>query len=119
MEHKYWKHTKEGLEEDLDVVKVSVLKVLVRDGLLDVKTADKWCEEHGIILLKKTMFRSISNLWRDDKVSVNNHFIHVVELDVLRENEEETQPPQPPPPPPKRLVIEGVKITDSDSEEHF
>jgi len=118
MEYKIWKHTKEGLEEDFDVVKVSVLKALVRDGLLDGKTADKWCEEHGIVLLKKTIFRSISNLWRDDKEHVNNHFIHVVELDVLRENESETKLPQPPHPPPGRSV-KGVKVTNSDSEEHF
>lgn len=76
-------HTKESLEENFDVVKVSVLGALVRDGLLDAETADKWCEEHGIIMLKKTVFKSLRNLWSSsDKELINsNHFIHVAKID--------------------------------------
>lgn len=56
--------TREDLEEQADVVKTLVLSVLVNDGFLDKQAADDWASKHTIIGRRKTIFRTVTNLWR-------------------------------------------------------
>lgn len=58
--------TTELLEENADIVKLAVVTVLVKEGLLDFDEADKWCSSHGIVVMRKSIFRTISNLWENE-----------------------------------------------------
>lgn len=61
--------TSEELEDVLDQAKLIVLKALVKEDLMCHDMADYWCMTHTPILRKKSFFRTISNLWKDDEVS--------------------------------------------------
>ena len=48
----------EDLEANADATKVAILIALVNENLIDVKTAEEWCETHTIIFRKKNIFRT-------------------------------------------------------------
>lgn len=71
--------TKVDMEEQADIVKLSILKALVKDGIVDFDVADEWCQTHGVILSKKTMFRTLSDLWKKQEKS-EGHYYSIVSL---------------------------------------
>ena len=72
---------KEELEETADVVKMVVAAQLVKDELLDFDIADNWCSTHGVRVAKKSIFRTLSNLWKKEKEQ-NGVIFQVVNIDI-------------------------------------
>lgn len=72
--------TKMDMEEQAETIKLTIFKALVRDGVIDFDVADKWCQTHSVILTKKTIFKTISNLW-EKKDSSGGYFYSVVSLE--------------------------------------
>ena len=69
--------------EDLgDFVKTRILNSLVREGLINLETADTWCEEHTIVMRKKGFFRTILGSWNKSKENTDEHYWLVVKLVV-------------------------------------
>jgi len=50
-------------EDFADGVKASVLAALVKEKIIKEDIAEDWCENHTIILKKKTIFKTISDKW--------------------------------------------------------
>jgi hypothetical protein len=69
------------LEDVGDTVKVAVLKALMLEGKINEVDADKWCETHTVVFRKKTIFQTISNLWRD-KEELEYSFRVINEVDA-------------------------------------
>ena len=69
--------THEELETYIDNIKPVIVVGLVKSGLLDADDADKWCEEHTVLLRKKSLFRTISDKWKKDEETKGNYVIVV------------------------------------------
>ena len=54
---------KENLEDNIDICKISILSALVKEKVIEKDVAEKWCEEHTIILRDKSIFRTLSDKW--------------------------------------------------------
>ena len=63
--------TNSDLEEFADNVKAMVCTALVKDKLLTPLSGEDWAKEHTIILRSKTIFHTISDLWKKEKESDN------------------------------------------------
>jgi hypothetical protein len=59
-----YSHTRSELEDFLDQAKVAIVSALIDDGLLCSQEAEEWTATHTIILRRKNIFRTISNLWK-------------------------------------------------------
>ena len=60
--------TTEDIEEIADTVKAIVVGALLKDKFIsDGTKADEWCKSHTVIVTKKSIFRTISKLWKDTK----------------------------------------------------
>jgi len=59
--------TKDDLENTADKIKPVVLAALVKDGLISQADAETWCENHTVILRKKSFFRTLSDKWHKTK----------------------------------------------------
>lgn len=81
----YYYVTKEDLEVNADLCKVTILRELVAEGLMDEKIADKWCAAHTVILRKKNLFRTISKLFKKEEESEGLLYI-VVKQRLYKEN---------------------------------
>ena len=83
--------TKGEIENNMDKAKVVVLKALVNEGLMSKEEADEWCASHSVILIKKGIFRTITDRWFNsegaEKDNYDNSFIRVVKI-VGAENKE-------------------------------
>ena len=55
--------TREGIEQNADLVKAVILKALVKDELLPVEIADEWAASHTVITRKKGFFRTLTDRW--------------------------------------------------------
>lgn len=73
--------TKEDLkrvEEDAaETAKVAIMDALVSEKILEKEAAEEWCRTHAVILRKKNIFRTISNLWSKQEESDRNFYIVV------------------------------------------
>ncbi len=58
--------TKEDMDETADNVKVAILRSLVNEGLIAKEAADEWAKLHTVITAKKSLFRTLSDLWRKE-----------------------------------------------------
>ena len=77
-------YTKESLEETADVIKVAVIRSLVTEGYLTGDDwADEWCKTHTVIFRKKTIFQTISNLWKSEN-EVDQGFVVLVVKQVVK-----------------------------------
>lgn len=65
------------LEDVADTVKVAILKSLVRDGKFNAEEAEDWCKQHTVLLKKKSVFQTISNLWKNES-EIDGFVIKVV-----------------------------------------
>ena len=72
--------TRENLEGHADAAKVCVMSALVDEGILEVDFADKWCSEHTVVLRKKRVFRTISDVFSKKKESDGLIFIVVKDV---------------------------------------
>ena len=57
--------TQSDLEDLADVVKTVIVGGLVKEGLLESDIAEDWARTHTLIARKKSIFRTISRLWKD------------------------------------------------------
>lgn len=80
-------------EDVLDRTKVTLLRDLVRKGMIDFEEAEKYCATHTIIVRKTSIFRTISRAWSDkqDEVDKGSYMIVVnngipMEEDILPED---------------------------------
>lgn len=64
-----YQHDQSELEDTSDVVKTAVLTALVRDGLLDPEVADDWSARHCVKISKKTIWRTLTDRWRNEPES--------------------------------------------------
>ncbi len=69
--------TKEELEVYLDTVKPVIVRNLVENNLIEPEKADKWCEEHTVLLRKKSIFRTLSDKWKKN-TEASGEFILIV-----------------------------------------
>lgn len=74
-------YTEREMEENFDAVKVTILRSLVADGLLDLDVADKWSKSHTVLLRPKSIFRTLSKLWSDAKDETSEHRYHMIVVD--------------------------------------
>jgi hypothetical protein len=68
-----------GLEDLADTVKTVVVAALVAEGHLDQHTAEVWCALHGVMLTKKSIFKTLTNFW-DKQETFQGGYIQVVRL---------------------------------------
>lgn len=54
-----WSLTNDDLNEQAEAVKVSILGALVTEKLITIEDAQKWAENHAVIIRKETKFRSL------------------------------------------------------------
>jgi hypothetical protein len=59
------------------VVKLAIVMSMVRENLIDSKIADEWCTTHTVILKKKSIFRTISNLFLNAENADTRYYIVV------------------------------------------
>jgi len=67
------------MEDFMDSAKASVLKAMVKEDVFDMEEAEEWSKTHTIILRQKTIFRSITNVWKEEE-EVAGDYILVVKL---------------------------------------
>ncbi len=72
--------TKDELEDFADNVKVVILKALVIDKLIPEEIADEWSSSHTVIHRRKSIFRTISNLWKNEKEDPNKDYLTAVKI---------------------------------------
>ena len=65
-------------EKIADNIKISVVKALVKEKLMDYKNTDEWCENHTIIFKKKSIFRTLSDKWSKSETEHNSSYMLVV-----------------------------------------
>ena len=70
---------REEMEDWLDTGKAAVLKALVDEGLIDVKVANEWAKRHKILLMKKTLFKTVTNLWNKEE-EFDGYYLNMVKL---------------------------------------
>ena len=70
--------TREELEDTIDFAKTAILSALVRDERIERATADDWCARHKVVLVNKSVFRTISDIWKKEKNEDNALFYQVV-----------------------------------------
>ena len=70
--------TKEQLEENYDIIKVSVLGALVAEKFLTEKEADEWAKTHSVALRKKPFFRTLTSLWSNEKTVEDKYYNIIV-----------------------------------------
>ena len=59
--------TREELEDTIDFAKTVILSALVRDGKIEQSIADGWCANHKVVIVNKSVFRTISDIWKKEK----------------------------------------------------
>jgi hypothetical protein len=74
--------TKETLEEYIDQIKVIVVGGLVKSELVDKDKADEWCENHTLLLRRKSFFRTLSDKWKKDKSDSSHDYVIVVKKNI-------------------------------------
>jgi hypothetical protein len=72
-----WSVTISEVESLADDLKMFVVGAMVRDGLLEKEVADEWAKEHTIIVRKKNIFRTITNLWEKAEEAKGYYFLVV------------------------------------------
>ena len=72
----------------IENIKVVTLEALVTEKIIDEKVAEEWCENHTIILRKKSIFKTISNKWRKSKSTEGNRSFMIVVKKVFQEERE-------------------------------
>lgn len=55
--------TKEDLEDWGESFKTAIVSALVSENIIELSVADEWCASHTVILKKKSIFKTISNLF--------------------------------------------------------
>ena len=65
------------IEDIADTVKACVLRALASDGLIEEQAADNWAAVHTVIVRKKTVFRTLTSLWRDMQETDGLYYIVV------------------------------------------
>jgi hypothetical protein len=73
--------TKEDLEDAADLIKITVVEALVNDGYLTIEEGDAWCENTTIIMRKKGIFRTLTNLWKNKEETKDGFYYLVVSMD--------------------------------------
>ena len=61
-------------------VKTILVRCMVDEGAIDEQIADEWCENHSIMLIEKSFFRTITDRWRKDETEKDSYQIKVVRL---------------------------------------
>lgn len=74
--------TKDTLEDYIDQIKVVIVGGLVRSGILGKDEADEWCENHTVILRKKSLFRTISDKWKSEKPDGSSDYVIIVKKNL-------------------------------------
>ena len=71
-------HSHTDLEDHADFVKMVTVTALIHDGYLTEVEGEEWCKHNTIILRKKNIFRTISNLWKNTKELKDSLYFLVV-----------------------------------------
>jgi len=69
---------KEILEDIIDTAKTQIIAALIKKKLLTVTEGEDWCENHTIILKKKSLFKTVSDKWFNTKEETENAVLLVV-----------------------------------------
>ena len=70
--------TIDEMEDDADHVKIMVMDALVKDGLIPRDVAEAWAEHNTVIIRRKSIFRTLSDKWRKEKVEQGKMYYLVV-----------------------------------------
>lgn len=74
---KTWTMTQSDLEDTADSIKAVIAEAMVDSGILAADAANKWCASHTLIMRKKNIFKTISDLWEKSEESKGMFFIAV------------------------------------------
>jgi len=87
-----YSYTKEGIEDLLDTAKVVILRDMVQNELIDVRSAEQYAGKTFLTISKKTFFRTISNLWHKEEETDGFYIIavHSDSIDVLEAHDATT-----------------------------
>jgi hypothetical protein len=66
-------------EDFMDKTKSVVMSALVKEGVLEYEEAEEWSKTHTVILRKKTIFRTITNIWTE-ATEIDGSYLLVVKL---------------------------------------
>jgi hypothetical protein len=78
MEFKSYNLQTDELESLMDTIKLVIIRSLVTEKVMKEEEADKWCEEHTVIIRKKSFFRTITDKWLREKKEKENDILIVV-----------------------------------------
>jgi len=74
-----YSYTNAQREDEADNIKALILFDLEKQGLIEKKIAEEYCETTTILLRNKSFFRTLTDRWRKKKSSDNMNYI-VVEI---------------------------------------
>jgi hypothetical protein len=78
MEFKSYNLQIDELETLIDTVKFVVIGSLVNEKVMEEEEADKWCQEHTVIIRKKSFFRTITDKWLKEKGETEGDILIVI-----------------------------------------
>ena len=82
-------YAKDELEEVLDQAKALLLQDISKAGLMNYEQAEKYAETHTIIMKKKNLFRTLSDMWHKQKESSGYYLIVVNNEPKIGDDEKE------------------------------
>lgn len=71
---------KEDMEESADIIKTCVIQTLIDENKLTQEEGDNWCKNHTIIMKRKSIFRTLSEKWKNSKELTGSYYYIVVKL---------------------------------------
>ena len=78
MEFKSYNLQTDELESLMDTIKLVIIRSLVTEKVMKEEEADKWCEEHTVIIRKKSFFRTITDKWLKEKGETEGDILIVI-----------------------------------------
>lgn len=78
MKIKTFSYTKDEVEDLSDLVKVSILRALVREGVMKQNDADIWAKTHSVVFKEKRWFSFLTE--NEDETKTDKFYIHVVKM---------------------------------------
>jgi len=78
------------IEEVADTAKVTVLKALVDEGLLDTTVAEEWAKTHTLMYRKKNIFRTLGTAWKN-ATEIDGFYLTCVKAVVPKRDDQFSQ----------------------------
>ncbi len=67
------------LEDKFDEIKILVLQGLIKEKIVNKTEANEWAETHSFVVRKKSVFRTLSDKWKNEKVEESSYTISLIQ----------------------------------------